>query len=119
MPREPVNSPTVGLEHKPRSDPQQYSPPAQQVVTQGASDKQVSSLECFPLQAVHLDVASDCKIPGDSTGREKVGLLSPGECQCRLWVTVSWCAQEGCTRACGGCQQCPQVQTVSCLVAIC
>lgn len=88
MPRELVNSPTVGPGHKPRSDPQQYSPPAQQVVTQGASDKQVSSLECFPLQAVHLDVASDCKIPGDSTGRGKVGLLFPGECQCRLWVTV-------------------------------
>ena len=92
MPREPVNSPRVGLEHKLHSDPQQDFPPAQQGVTQGASDKQVSSLVCFPQQAVRLDVASDCKIPGDSTGREKVGLLSPGECQGRLRVTVSWCA---------------------------
>ena len=41
MPREPVNSPRVGLKHKLHSDPQQYSHPAQQGVTQGASDKSV------------------------------------------------------------------------------
>lgn len=69
MPREPVNSPRVGLNTNciltlavvPSCPTRCHS---------GASDKSVLWYVFFSsLQAVHLDVASDCKIPGDSTGR--------------------------------------------------
>lgn len=60
----------------------------QRGVTQGASDKQEDSLACFPLQAVHLCVTSDWKIPGGSTGKEEMGPLCSGDCQSLLRVTV-------------------------------